>query len=211
MVSRNRKVLFIPRFKKYRSLDELYKVKARKDPWKLFKSLFDQASKSEPEPNAACLCTAGPNGRMILVKSIRDEFIFFTSAMSKKSLEIKHDKRVCLVFYWPTLDVQIRAHGIAQKIDRKLASDYFHSRPISSQVASAISFQSKILKSWKKLANLFKRLISRDYRPTCPDHWTGYKVKVKKFEFWFGSANRLHRRFFYRKRKNIWILTELYP
>lgn len=211
MDSGSRKISFIPRLKRYRSLDELYRIRPWKDPWRFFKALFNEAQKSEPEANAACLCTTGPNGRMILVKNITDNFIFFTSEISKKSQEIKQDNRVCLVFYWPTLDTQVRVYGTAYKIDRKVALDYFHSRPITSQISSAISMQSKVLGSWKEFANLFKRLVSEGCTPKCPRYWTGYKIKVKKFEFWFGSADRLHRRFLYKKRKNLWVITELYP
>ncbi len=209
---RVRKSKYIPNLKpKYLTLNVLSEIKPKKNPFVFFNFLFKKAIKTEPEPNAATLCTDGPNGRMVLIKSIDKSFYFFTNKHSQKVKELKRKPRASLVFYWPTISVQIRVHGFVSKLPRKICVEYFSLRPLESQLALSLSKQSKVLDSWYDLKNKFQKYIKKIKLVPTPAHWCGYEIKPQKFEFWFGSTERLHRRFLYKKSGRKWYIKELYP
>ncbi|MCS6961947.1 MAG: pyridoxal 5'-phosphate synthase [Deltaproteobacteria bacterium] len=203
---------FVPRLKaKYLSLKKLEKINPPNNPWEFFEKLFKKALKREPEPNASVLCTAGPNGRVVLIKKFDPEFWFFTSAFSKKVREIKRNPRGALVFYWPSLCCQIRVAGKIKKLKKEICVSYFNIRPVDAKVAVTISRQSHILKNWTLLMKNFLKILASDPVIECPKHWIGYSLCPTSFEFWFGSSSRLHRRFHYSYRNHKWTLKELCP
>src|SRR5690606_8572255 len=99
------------------------------------------------EPNAMTLATCASDGqadaRTVLLKQIDDTgFVFFTNYLSKKGQDIADNNKVALLFFWPELERQIRILGKVEKISFKESEDYFHSRPIGSQLGALASHQS---------------------------------------------------------------------
>jgi len=200
---------FIPRLASYKAV----RVGIPRDPFRLFWRLFKNALKSEFEANAAVLAT-NLNARYVLVKKISlSGFVFFTSKYSFKYKEISKDSRVILLFYWPTLGVQVRLKGRAKEVAQDLAEEYFLSRPFESQVATLISKQSRFLKDRKKFENCYSKTLSklRGSKLPVPKHWTGFSIAPNSYEFLFLSQSRLHRRVFYKKAQQGWVINELYP
>ena len=72
------------------------------NPLELFDSWLKQAQESEPnDPNAAALATSTPDGvpsvRIVLAKRIGEHrFCFFTSAESRKGMELAENPRAAL-------------------------------------------------------------------------------------------------------------------
>ena len=97
-----------------------------------------------------CLSTVDPDGfpnnRFVLLKEVSaGGFVFFTNYESAKALEIAHNSKVAIAFYWPSLNWQVRVRGVVSKIDPKESDDYFSQRPIKSQAGAFCSPQSKSL------------------------------------------------------------------
>jgi pyridoxamine 5'-phosphate oxidase len=44
-----------------------------------------------------------------------------------------------------------------------------------------------------------------------PEHWGGYHVVPKRFEFWQGHEHRLHDRFAYTRIRDGWRIDRLAP
>ena len=44
-----------------------------------------------------------------------------------------------------------------------------------------------------------------------PQHWGGYVLKAREYEFWQGRVGRLHDRFSYRLDGTHWIIERLQP
>ncbi len=188
-------------------------IKALNDPFKLFERWFDEAKASEPfEVNAMILSTVDaeyhPHTRVVLLKSFSPEgFVFFTNYLSAKGKQIENNPNVSLLFFWQSLQRQVRICGIAKKTTQQQSDDYFNSRPLDSQRAAVVSKQSQILSSRTKLIREFNKVKN----PVRPEHWGGYIIEPNYFEFWQGMPSRLHDRLVYTKHNKEWTYMRLYP
>ena len=189
------------------------------DPFKVFSNWYKSAIQNEiNDPEAMNVATVSsnmqPSSRMILLKAYDETgFIFNTNTESKKSKEIKSNDLVSLHFHWKSLRRQVRIEGKAKMLDDDEANKYFKDRPKESQIAAWASKQSDILPN-RKILN--KRVyhyenIFRNISVERPEFWSGYKVIPLYFEFWWDVKFRLHYRFAYKKKNNIWEKNMLYP
>ena len=189
------------------------------DPFIQFKKWFDEASSSEPIPNAMSLSTSSsygePSLRTVLLKKFdKNGFVFFSNYQSRKAYQIKNNPKVALLFHWIALERQVSIEGVIEKVNKSESQQYFNSRPRGSQLGAWVSEQSKILTSRKVLENKLKELKLRFLEKSIPvpDFWGGYRVKPNRIEFWQGRADRLHDRFsFIKDDKNSWNLERLSP
>lgn len=177
------------------------------DPIAFFTQWFIEAQKAEiSEVNAMTIATCGqdliPKTRIVLLKGLEeDEFIFYTNYNSSKGKDIAQNPNVSLLFFWKELERQVRVQGIATRISTEKSDEYFHSRPIPSQVGAWASPQSSIIPDRNVLDDNFARL-EAEYggkRIPRPEHWGGYAVKPTAIEFWQGRASRLHDRILFTK------------
>jgi pyridoxamine 5'-phosphate oxidase len=175
-----------------------------------------------PEANAMTLATSDadnqPNARIVLLKKFDETgFIFFGHYDSQKGQELAHNPKASLLFWWGPLNRQIRLQGTVSKLDKKSSANYYHSRPLESQIAAIISPQSKKILDKNNLIQDYEKLLAQHQQkqelPECPDYWGGFNFMPHRFEFWQGSAHRLHDRFIYDYDKNTqaWGITQLAP
>lgn len=189
------------------------------NPIEQFQLWFEEARNSEIlEPNAMHLSTVNesgkPSGRIVLLKDISEEGLtFYTNFNSRKSREIDSNPNVNLTFFWDHLERQVHVEGIASKIDRQTAIEYFHKRPRESQIGAWASPQSQEINDrellnerWKYYEDKFK---DRDVPK--PPHWGGYLVMPVLFEFWQGGSGRLHDRIYYSSSEGGWKKSRLAP
>lgn len=176
-------------------------------PFDLFAEWFAEAEKSEPrEPNAVALATASAEGapsvRMVLLKGWDSRgFVFYTNLDSRKSLELKANDRAALLFYWKSLNRQIRIEGQVELVRDSEADSYFASRPRDSQLGAWASKQSQPLPS----REMFELAVAQyrakfDDRPVPrPDFWSGWRLMPAAFEFWQEGDYRMHHRDHFRR------------
>ncbi|MDG2396666.1 MAG: pyridoxamine 5'-phosphate oxidase [Flavobacteriaceae bacterium] len=187
-------------------------------PFDLFDKWFRDAKSNKliEEPNAMALSTNGiddyPRSRIVLLKEYSENgFVFFTNYNSIKGKSISKSNKVCLTFFWSTLERQIIISGIAKKISSKNSDEYFNSRPIGSRIGAIVSPQSERIPSRDYLDNILKKNISKKKKIIRPSHWGGYLVEPITFEFWQGRKDRLHDRIEFVKNNNKWINYRLAP
>jgi len=192
-----------------------------KDPFELFFTWFKEArDAAELEPNAMALSTVDMHGhpsvRMVLLKGLEDKgFYFYTNYESRKGRELEHNPNAALLFWWQTIERQVRIEGEAIKVDPDTSDKYFKSRPIGSQIGAIVSPQSKPIKGYDELASGFEHvqqmyMINESLER--PAHWGGYKLIPRAFEFWQGRENRLHDRFrFELMESDDWQIDRLAP
>ena len=188
------------------------------DPLELFNSWFSNvdSKKSEIEPNAMSLstiCLDGyPKTRVVLLKKItKSGLIFFTNYKSVKGVSINKNSKVCLSFFWSSLEQQIIIMGDASKISEKESTDYFNSRPIGSKIGAIISDQSKIIPSRKFIEKKYEKLSNKKNDYQRPKNWGGFIVEPISYEFWQGRDNRLHDRILYEREGKSWNYKRLSP
>ncbi len=189
------------------------------EPFQLFSAWLEEASASEPrDPNAMALATVDadglPNVRMVLLKGLDARgFVFFTNLGSQKGQELRGNPQAALVFYWKSLNRQIRVRGEVERVSDAEADEYFATRPRGAQIGAWASQQSAPLESrfaLEKAVALYAAKfglgsISR------PAHWSGFRILPNSIEFWADRPFRLHDRIVFHRKGETWVKTRLYP
>ena len=190
------------------------------NPINLFREWFNDAKKSEiNDPNALALGTVDnkgyPSVRMVLLKDYNDDgFVFYTNLNSDKSKAIRNTSKISMCFHWKSLQRQIRIVGVASKVSKKEADDYYNSRAYGSRIGAWASKQSSILKQrqdlYKSIEKFKKKYPNKNNIPR-PEHWSGWRIKPKEIEFWLDGQNRIHERLKYIRKTNKWKKVLLSP
>ncbi len=200
---------------------ELLESNCPENPIELFQQWFLNADEnpSVDESNAMTLSTIGsdgfPKSRVVLLKRFTWEgFVFYTNYTSEKGKAIAENNKVCISFFWPSLEQQIIIKGTAEKIAENLSDGYFESRPDGSKLGAWASDQSKVVASREELEESLKSFEKKFHKQEIPrpDHWGGFIVKPESLEFWQGRPNRMHDRIRYTLQKDFnWKMERLAP
>jgi pyridoxamine 5'-phosphate oxidase len=180
---------------------------ADRNPMRQFALWFEQVRATESDPTAMALATASPEGRpslrTVLLKGIDDRgYIFFTNYESRKAREMEATGRASLLFFWRSLERQVRIDGVPERISPLESDAYFESRPLDSRLSVYASRQSEVIESRELLEEAFER-VRRTYGDGLvprPEWWGGYRIVPDEFEFWQGRTSRLHDRLRYLKQ-----------
>lgn len=172
----------------------------------------------KPLPHAAALATASagatPSVRMVLLKGFDAEgFVFFTNYHSRKGRELEDNAQASLLFYWGTLERQVRVEGRVAKVPTRESDEYFQTRPRGSQLSACASPQSEVIADRAEIESRYVAASQKYPRAVeRPPYWGGYRLAPAAVEFWQGRADRLHDRLCYRRdRDGSWRLERLAP
>jgi pyridoxamine 5'-phosphate oxidase len=190
------------------------------DPLRLFQRWYREAlSHGVPMADVMALCTATnegkPSARMVLLKGADERgFVFYTNYRSRKARELDSNPFAAMVFYWESLERQVRVEGSVARVSADESDDYFQTRPRESQIGAIASPQSEVIESRAVLEERFNELEAQfgDGTIARPQHWGGYRLKPERIEFWKGRLGRLHDRFLYELQPdNTWLINRLAP
>lgn len=208
-------------YRKSYEKSELLESTIPEDPMNLFQRWFFETKEQGgvDEVNAMTVATIGldgfPKARVVLLKQYTYEgFIFYTNYNSEKGKSILNNPKVCLSFFWHSVERQVIIKGIAEKTADNISDNYFASRPDGSKLGAIVSNQSEIVASREVLENKLKQL-EIDYEGKeipRPNYWGGFLVRPIEMEFWQGRPNRLHDRIRYQLQDDYnWLINRLSP
>lgn len=198
------------------ALDE---ASARRDPFAQFAQWFqDAADAGIREPAAMTLATASaegcPSARIVLLRGYdRRGFVFFTNYQSRKGRELEENHRAALVFYWDSIERQLRIEGDVGGLEPGESDDYFAQRPRGHQLSAWASEQSAVISDRAGLESATQQYDTLFAgRPVeRPPYWGGFRVQPLSFEFWQGRVNRVHDRIVYTRGGDDWRIARLAP
>jgi pyridoxamine 5'-phosphate oxidase len=189
------------------------------DPFALFDEWLGEARASEPnDPEAMALATVAPDGqpavRMVLLKGHGPAgFVFYTNQQSRKGHDLAATPRAALLFHWKSLRRQIRIEGAVEPVTQDEADAYFATRSRDSQLGAWASDQSRPLAARELFETRYREMIERFEGGDVPrpPHWSGYRIRPERIEFWLDRAHRLHERRLFVRRPEGWSEGLLYP
>lgn len=196
-------------------------TEALMDPFAQFRLWWDEVAGSNAmEANAMAVSTVNANGipqsRMVLMKDFdATGIVFYTNYGSAKARDIAANPNVAALFYWPSLQRQVRVTGVAEKVSAAESDAYFRIRPRGSQLGAWASDQSQPISSASELRASFEHY-EQEFEHTDeiprPEDWGGFRIVPTRVEFWQGRENRLHDRIVYsRDEHGGWVHTRLAP
>ena len=195
-------------------MSELLEDDLAADPLEQFQRWFAAAEGD----NRMAIATAAPDGspsvRMVLLKGADDQgFVFFTGYGSRKGGELEANPRAALLFHWAPLGRQVRIEGPVERVSATESDAYFATRPRGAQLAAAASRQGRVLANRAQLDEAVADLDREhaDGEVPRPEHWGGYRLTPRSYEFWQHRDDRLHDRLRYTPDGEGWRIERLSP
>ena len=193
------------------------------DPVAQFEAWLAEAEASEPnDPTACCLATSTPDGRpsarMVLLKGVDrgpapGGFVFYTNLESRKGAELRSNPNAAMCFHWKSLRRSVRVEGATELVSAEEADAYYATRPRGSRIGAWASEQSRPLESRALLEGRvaeFEERFGEGDIPR-PGHWSGFRLRPTRIEFWRDMPFRLHDRQVFHWAGGSWRIEALYP
>jgi pyridoxamine 5'-phosphate oxidase len=133
------------------------------DPMRQFAHWFEQVRQTEVDPTAMALATASGDGhpsvRTVLLKGVDERgFVFYTNYESRKARDMEKTGRASLLFFWQSVERQVRIDGAVERVSPAESDAYFETRPVDSRLSVYASRQSEVIESREVLEDAFDRV-----------------------------------------------------
>lgn len=174
----------------------------KSEPYNKFVSFYDRAF-SENQINIQAMCISSystkegfVDSRFVNLKYIdSNKWTFFSNYNGPKSKQFLSHEQISILFYWNTIDVQVRMRANIEKTSSEQSDDHFLNRSnlknalaISSSQSNKISSYEEVQKQYKDVLNDPVKLSKR------PNYWGGYSFTPYYIEFWQGHESRINKR-----------------
>ncbi|MDB9997730.1 pyridoxamine 5'-phosphate oxidase family protein [Gammaproteobacteria bacterium] len=180
-------------------------------PFLLFKAKYDEALNGGQKGIEAISISSynskkhEVDSRYVNLKFVtNDEFIFFSNYDSPKASSFSSHKQIAALFYWPSINVQIRMKSKIRKTSDEYNQKYFFDRSEEKNALAISSNQSKPINSYSQVKENYNKSLKTQDLKKCPEFWGGYAFTPYYFEFWEGHDSRLNKREVYEKSNDTW-------
>lgn len=188
------------------------------DPFKNFKDYYIKATK-ENQNNIQAFNIASFDKRLSDISTrivnlkyvIDEELIFFSNYNSPKATQFESYPRVAGLFFWSSINIQIRLKGSIKKTSNAFNNEYFSKRDRKKNALSISSHQSKKISSFEEVKISYEKALKGSNLEICPDYWGGFSITPDYFEFWEGGNHRLNKRKSFELENGIWTKSYLEP
>lgn len=195
-----------------------FKKIIQEEPYLMFQDWYNKA-KDAGQKNIEAISIASyekqkqeVDSRFVNLKFIEgSRFIFFSNYNSPKSLAFRSHDQISALFFWSSINVQIRIKARIIKTPSEYNQKYFFNRPNEKNALAISSNQSKKINSYEMVEKKFERSLEFDDLNKCPDYWGGFSFDPYYFEFWEGHKARLNKRNSYQKHDYGWSHSILQP
>lgn len=196
----------------------LFKNISNEEPYNEFKKYYDLAYKAKEKNIEAIVISSYSkknkqvDSRFVNLKILDNKnFIFFTNYDSPKANQFNEHNQISAVFFWSSINVQIRMKAKITKTSYSYSHNYFKKRSKLKNALAISSNQSKSIDSFEIVKKNYKNAIDNKNLSICPDYWGGFSFTPFSFEFWRGHENRLNEREVFSFKKEKWVKTIIQP
>ena len=187
-------------------------------PYKLIEKYYDLAlNKNEEHMEAMSISSYSSeknevDSRFVNLKIIdNDEFIFFSNYQSPKASQFLSNNQIAAVFFWRTINVQIRMKAKIKKLPSQVSDKYFSERSKDKNALAISSRQSQKISSYEDVIKNYNLVLDKCNLEIRPDYWGGYSFTPYYFEFWEGHESRINKREVFDKIDGDWNHSFLQP
>lgn len=181
------------------------------EPYSKFLKFYNQALKAN-QSNIEAIAISSFNKSMQEVESrfvnikyiLNNEWIFFTNYSSKKSQDFTGHKQISSLFFWHTINVQIRMKAVIKKTQIDFNQIHFNKRTKEKNALAVSSKQSQKIDTYEEVKNNFNSVLEKQNFDNCPEYWGGYSFVPYYFEFWEGHETRINKRNVYELINGNW-------
>ena len=188
------------------------------EPFLLLKNMYETASNNNQKNIEAILIASFDknkdevDARYVNIKSIvDDELFFFSNYESPKSRQFDSHSQITAIFYWSSINVQIRMKAEIKKASKSFSDNHFKNRAKSKNALAISSNQSKKIDSYESVKKKYEKVLKENSLLRRPHYWGGFSFRPFYFEFWVGDENRLNKREVFEKTETKWIKYYLEP
>ena len=189
-----------------------FKELNKSKPYEIFKEKYDEAEFHNQKNIEAVLISSfckesnEVDARYVNLKYIQnDQWIFFTNYESPKTVQFQNHSQICAVFYWNSINTQIRLKASIKKSDTEFSDSHFNNRTHTKNILAVSSKQSKIIDSYHEVKQKYNKLLNDNkIKIKRPPYWGGFSFMPYYFEFWHGHNSRLNERVAFEWKNNNW-------
>lgn len=187
-------------------------------PYRILKKKYDESLDAN-QKNIEAMCVASfskndneVNARFVNLKYVYEkELIFFSNYKSPKAKDFISHSQVTALFYWNSINFQIRIKGKIKRKSKVFNDTYFSKRDIKKNALAISSNQSVPIQSYDDIVNNYNSILQKGNLTKCPEYWGGFSITPFYFEFWEGNPSRINKREVYELKNNEWIHSILQP
>ena len=195
-----------------------FKDNYNQEPHLIFKKKYDEALLAgQKNIEAIVISTFNKkknevDSRCVNLKFVDgNEFIFFSNYNSPKSIAIDSHNNISALFYWSSINVQIRMKAKIKKTSQDFNSEYFKKRSLDKNALAISSNQSLAIDSYNNVISKYNKVKENQNLLECPSYWGGFSFIPYYFEFWEGHEFRLNKRDSYQIINEEWHHSVLEP
>lgn len=188
------------------------------EPYALFKKNYHKA-KNAGQKNIEAIVISSFNkeikevdSRFVNIKIIDNQkFIFFSNYNSPKAIAFNSFDQISALFYWSSINTQIRMKAIINKTTKNFNNEYFKKRNKEKNALAISSDQSKPSTSYNEIVSKYENIKKTKNLLKCPDYWGGFSFIPYYLEFWEGHKSRVNKRLIFDKTDLDWKRSFLEP
>jgi pyridoxamine 5'-phosphate oxidase len=189
------------------------------DPAELFGQWLRSAvDDGVAEPHAMTVSTSdaagAPDARVLILKDLDAQgWWFATDSNGVKGVQLAARPVAALTFYWPAVARQVRVRGAVKTGSMQTSEADFRSRGTTARAVALASHSSEPLDNRlirEAAVAEAERQLSANPGLVSPS-WCVYVVLADTVEFWQADKDRQHTRVRYRRDRDEWSHTLLWP
>lgn len=185
---------------------------SKSKPYIVFEKLYkDAVSKDQKCVEAICISSYDkilniPDSRYVNLKYIIGEnWTFFSNYKGPKSKQFKSNDHVSAIFFWNSINTQVRMRAKIFKSATDFSDQHFKNRDYKKNALAISSMQSQKIESHEKVIENYENVLKDETLiAQRPDYWGGYTFIPYYFEFWQGHEHRLNKRDIFHRYDNYW-------